>query len=181
MSASIIQGSEPFHYQRASLPAKKLVVFASDHIGFDLKSSLIRFLQNTAAGEGWDILDVGPHDTNRCDYPDYAKLAAEKVLEKKHSQYEMRLGVLICGTGIGISIAANKGQGVRCALCHDQYTAVMARKHNDANIIAMGSRTTGPDVANEMVAAFLSTPFEGQHHVLRLSKLHALEGCRYSQ
>ncbi|KAI8588997.1 ribose/galactose isomerase [Geranomyces variabilis] len=168
------------HQRASSASAKNLVVFASDHIGLDLKNALIRFLQAAPAGEGWDIVDLGPHDADRCDYPDYAKLVAEAVLDNK-KPYEKRLGVLICGTGIGMSIAANKGQGIRCALCHDQYTAEMARKHNDANILALGSRTTGADVAGAIVAAFLGTAFEGEHHSARLDKLHALEGCRYSQ
>ncbi|KAJ3156663.1 hypothetical protein HDU86_003887 [Geranomyces michiganensis] len=172
--------SSPVLHQRASsAPARNLVIFASDHIGLDLKNALIRFLQTAPAGEGWDIADMGPHTADRCDYPDYAKLVAEAVLDKK-KPYERRLGILICGSGIGMSIAANKGQGIRCALCHDQYTAEMARRHNDANILALGARTTGADVAGAMVATFLATSFDGEHHSARLGKLHALEGCRYS-
>ncbi|KAI8816013.1 putative ribose-5-phosphate isomerase B [Fimicolochytrium jonesii] len=168
----------------SSIPAKNLLIIASDHIGIDLKKTIREFLTNDRAGEGWDVLDVGPHDAARCDYPDYARLAAEAVLSKDKpsptSSYTTRLGVLICGTGIGMSIAANKGQGIRCALCHDQYTATMARQHNDANMLALGCRTTGADVAKGIVASFLGTRFEAEHHVERLRKLHALEGVRYS-
>jgi ribose 5-phosphate isomerase B len=107
------------------------------------------------------------------DYPDYAKLVAEKVLEKTDGPRPV--GILVCGSGIGISIAANKIKGIRCALCHDHYTSLMTRKHNDANILALGGRTTGVEVAKDIVDVFLNTAFEGNQHAVRVAKIHRLE------
>ncbi|KAJ3055253.1 hypothetical protein HK097_011054 [Rhizophlyctis rosea] len=176
---------------RSSESTKKLLVLGSDHVGAVMKRELSDFLKGPA-GDGWDILDVGASANGgwhfgklivqlvtQVDYPDYGAAAANAVLDQSGT-YEQRLGIVICGSGIGISIAANKIKGIRCALCHDHYTALMARKHNDANILALGARTTGLDVAKDMVSVFLSTPFDGAHHSIRLNKLHELEGCSYA-
>ncbi|KAI9011332.1 hypothetical protein BC832DRAFT_590569 [Gaertneriomyces semiglobifer] len=158
-----------------------LVVLGSDHIGLDLKKNIIDYLSRES--EQWEgsytLLDVGVQEATRCDYPDYAKAAADAILANPDGKYESKLGILVCGSGIGISIAANKVRGIRCALVHDHYTAVMARKHNDANMIAVGARTIGPDVALDIVKTFLQTPYDGAHHTERLKKLHDIEGCCY--
>ncbi|KAI9098766.1 putative ribose-5-phosphate isomerase B [Phlyctochytrium arcticum] len=178
-----------FRKYNTSKDNKRQVVLASDHAGVEMKANIVQFLTSNPAGEGWDIVDVGPHVAERCDYPDYAKIAADEILSdsKQYGKlmsfpafYEHKTGILICGTGIGISIAANKIKGIRAALCHDHFTAKLCREHNDANILAIGARTTGPDVATEMVATFLSTKFAGQRHAGRLDKLHKLEGCSYN-
>ena len=142
------------------------VIIGSDHAGFPLKEIVKKYL----IGKGYSVDDKGVLKEERCDYPDYAELVARDVVKTG------KKGILVCGSGIGISIAANKINGVRCALCHDHYTATMCRKHNDANIIAFGARVIGSDVAIEMVEAFLHTEFEGMHHVARVEKIHKLEG-----
>ncbi|KAL7716493.1 Ribose-5-phosphate isomerase B [Entamoeba marina] len=112
---------------------------------------------------------MGTLTGDRCDYPDFAEKVAKEVVATGLK------GILVCGSGIGISIAANKVNGVRCALCHDHYTAQMCRKHNDANIIAFGARVIGSDVAIDMVDVFLSTNFDGAQHTARVAKIHELE------
>eukprot|EP00742_Colponemidia_sp_Colp-10_P002450 GILJ01002612.1.p1 GENE.GILJ01002612.1~~GILJ01002612.1.p1 ORF type:complete len:150 (+),score=15.80 GILJ01002612.1:42-491(+) len=141
------------------------VVIGSDHGAFELKQAMVAHLQSL----GKEVIDVGTHDGSRCDYPDIASLVCKEVLEKTIP------GILLCGTGIGISIAANKHQNIRCALCHDHYTAKLCRQHNDANVLAIGGRTCGIEVAKEMVETFLSTPFEGDRHASRLAKIAAIE------
>ena len=141
------------------------VVIGSDHAGFPLKEIVKKHL----ISKGYQVEDKGIHKEERCDYPDYAELVANEVVQTG------KKGILVCGSGIGISIAANKIHGIRCALCHDHYTATMCRKHNDANIIAFGARVIGSDVAIEMVEAFLNTEFEGMHHTARVEKIHKLE------
>ncbi|WP_035586682.1 ribose 5-phosphate isomerase B [Hippea jasoniae] len=142
-----------------------MVVIGSDHGGFFLKEEIKRFLEEL--GESFE--DVGTFSADSVDYPDIAKTVAKKVVENKS------IGILICGTGIGMSIAANKVKGIRCALCHDAYTAEFARRHNDANIIAFGGRTTGIEIAKQMVKIFLSTPFDGGRHLRRINKITELE------
>ena len=142
-----------------------MVVIGSDHGGFFLKEEIKRFLEEL----GKSFEDVGTFSADSVDYPDIAKTVAKKVVENKS------IGILICGTGIGMSIAANKVKGIRCALCHDAYTAEFARRHNDANIIAFGGRTTGVEIAKQMVKIFLSTPFDGGRHQRRINKITELE------
>ncbi|ORY07851.1 Ribose/galactose isomerase [Basidiobolus meristosporus CBS 931.73] len=147
----------------------------SDHAGFPLKKKLVDYLKETRSGDKFKVEDLGISDEEtKCDYPDYAAQVAKKVTEST-SDSEIRAGLLVCGTGIGMSIAANKVGGARCALCHDHYTAVLSRQHNDANILAVGSRSTGPDVAKEILDAFLDTEFLGQYHSVRIEKIHQLE------
>jgi ribose 5-phosphate isomerase B len=139
---------------------------ASDHAGFAVKGLVIELLE----ARGHDVVDMGPDSADRVDYPDYAEKVARAVARERESH-----GILICGTGIGMSIAANKIDGIRAAHCHDYYTAQMARAHNDANILCFGERVSGPGVIESMIDAFVSTPFEGGRHEGRVAKIMALE------
>jgi ribose 5-phosphate isomerase B len=138
------------------------VALAADHAGFELKNRLAQELRE----RGLEVLDLGTHDGSAVDYPDMAaRLAAALGEGRAHC------GVLVCGTGIGISIAANRHRHVRAALCHDVTTATMARLHNDANVLALGARVTGTAVAIDCLKAFLDTAFEGGRHRGRVDKL----------
>lgn len=142
----------------------KKFYIATDHAGYALKAFVKDFVQNL----GHEIVDLGPESADRVDYPDYAKKCATTVLEDEGS-----FGILICGTGIGISIAANKVAGIRAALCHDGYTAKLTRQHNDANILCFGERVVGKGVVEDMLEAFASTDFEGGRHAGRVAKIEA--------
>lgn len=143
-------------------PLVSIVALAADHAGFALKEALKTHL----AEEGVKVLDLGTHDEARVDYPDFAARLAEAV---RAGQAPM--GIAICGTGIGISIALNRHKGIRGALCHDVTTARLARLHNDANVLCLGARTTGQGTAADIVDAFLSAAFEGGRHAERVTKL----------
>ncbi len=143
------------------------IALGCDHGGFELKEYVKVYLENRG---DVDVLDLGTYSTESVDYPEYAARVAHAILEGKADR-----GILMCGTGIGISISANKFKGIRAALCHDGYTARMSRLHNNANILAMGGRTTGKEVATDMVRIWLETPFEGGRHQRRLDKIHAIE------
>ena len=136
------------------------VFLASDHAGFELKNEL----KEAIKGLGYEVVDLGTNDKNSVDYPDYAHLLASKLEPNCY-------GVLVCGTGIGISIAANRHENVRCALCHDEFTARLAREHNDANVIAFGARVIGAGVAISALETFLKTEFEGGRHERRVKKI----------
>ncbi len=138
---------------------------ATDHAGYELKE----FTKEIVKKLGHDIIDLGPNSADRVDYPDFAKKCANAVLSDKGS-----FGILICGTGIGISISANKVAGIRAALCHDAYTATMCRAHNNANILAFGERVVGKGVVESIIEAFCNTEFEGGRHATRVNKI---EGC----
>jgi ribose 5-phosphate isomerase B len=138
------------------------ILIASDHAGFELKALLV----GHARDKGHEVLDLGTTSPASVDYPDFAHLLAHRLLAG-----EGILGVLICGTGIGMAIAANRHRGVRAALCHDAFTAELARRHNDANVLCMGGRTTGPGVAVQILDIFLATPFEGGRHRRRVDKI----------
>jgi len=142
-----------------------MIFIGSDHGGFELKERIKEFLKE----KNIEFEDMGCFNAESVDYPDIAKSVALKVASSNSK------GILICGTGIGMSIAANKIKGVRCALCHDAYTAEFARRHNDANIIAFGGRTTGVEVAKQMVEIFLKTPFDGGRHERRVKKIIEME------
>jgi ribose 5-phosphate isomerase B len=142
-----------------SLP---VIAVASDHGGFDLKTILAAELTRL----GHPVLDLGTHSAESVDYPDYARRMAAAIGEGRAS-----LGVLLCGTGIGISIAANRFPAIRAALVHDAFGARLARQHNDANVICMGGRTTGPDLAKDCLQIFLNTAFEGGRHARRVAKM----------
>ncbi len=143
------------------MPSERIAI-ASDHAGFELKSSLKDWL----AGQGIEVLDLGTHGPESVDYPDFGDAMAEAVRSGRATR-----GILVCGSGIGISIAANRHRAVRCALCHDVTSARLARLHNDANVIALGARVIGADVARDCVSAFLSTTFEGGRHQRRIDKM----------
>jgi ribose 5-phosphate isomerase B len=138
------------------------IAVASDHAGFDLKEILIRDLQEA----GYDVLDLGTHSTASVDYPDFGKAMADAIAAGRAGR-----GVLVCGTGIGISIAANRNPKVRAAVVHDVTSARLAREHNDANVVAFGQRLIGVETAREALRVFLKTPFEGGRHVARVAKL----------
>ena len=139
---------------------------ACDHGGFELKEELKAFLKST----GVEPVDMGSFNEESVDYPDFGVLVAEKV-----SRGELERGILICGTGIGMSIVANKFPGVRAALANDLYSARCSREHNDANILVIGGRLIGREVAREIVKVWLSTPFAGGRHQQRIDKIKALE------
>ncbi len=142
------------------------VALGADHAGWELKEVLKAWL----LGSGRQVVDVGTDSTESVDYPDYASQLAEAVVEAKADR-----GVLVCGTGIGMSMAANKFPGIRAALCNDAFSARMSREHNDANVLALGSRLTGPEAAVEILRVWLEADFAGGRHARRLAKLATLE------
>uniref|UniRef100_A0A7C5ZD39 Ribose 5-phosphate isomerase B n=1 Tax=Caldicellulosiruptor owensensis TaxID=55205 RepID=A0A7C5ZD39_9FIRM len=142
------------------------IAIGSDHAGFSLKEAIKKHLET----RGIEYKDFGTYSPESCDYPDIAK---EVAITLKNGEFEF--GILICGTGIGISIAANKVKGIRAALCHDTFSAKAARAHNNANILAMGARVIGEGLACEIVDAFLSSTFEGGRHQRRVDKIHLIE------
>jgi len=144
------------------------IAVASDHAGFDLKQVIVAHLR--ARFDEARVLDLGPPDVGRVDYPEYAARLARAVVGG-----QAELGIVVCGSGIGVSIAANKVPGARAALCHDDYTARMARAHNDAQILCLGSRVIGESVALSAVDAFLGATFEGGRHADRVALLAALD------
>ncbi|WP_294378026.1 ribose 5-phosphate isomerase B [uncultured Clostridium sp.] len=142
------------------------IAIGCDHGGFELKNEIIKYLES----EKYEIKDFGTYSTESCDYPDIAQPVAEAVAAK-----EFDFGILICGTGIGIGIAANKVPGIRAALCSDTFSAHATREHNDANILTMGQRVVGPGLAIDIVKTFLSSKFEGGRHINRINKINAIE------
>ncbi len=138
------------------------IAVASDHAGFDLKEILKRDLQEA----GYAVLDLGTNSTASVDYPDFGKAMGEAIASGKADK-----GVLVCGSGIGISIAANRNPKVRAALAHDAVSARLSREHNDANVVAFGQRLIEAEVAREALKVFLQTPFEGGRHAGRVAKL----------
>lgn len=142
--------------------SKEIIALAGDHGGYDLKE----ILKSSLIEDGFDVLDLGCFGPESVDYPDYAHALAGAIKENKAAR-----GVLVCGSGIGISIAANRHAHIRAALVHDRLTAELCRKHNDANVIVMGGRVIGPDVAKDCLTAFLNTAFEGGRHQRRIDKL----------
>ncbi|ASW44065.1 ribose 5-phosphate isomerase B [Clostridium isatidis] len=142
------------------------IALGSDHGGFELKETIKKFLLT----EGYEIKDFGSNSTESCDYPDYALPVAEAVAKK-----EFDFGILVCGTGIGISIAANKVPGIRAALCSDTFSAHATREHNDANILTLGQRVVGEGLALDIVKTFLNTEFQGDRHQKRIDKITEIE------
>jgi ribose 5-phosphate isomerase B len=138
------------------------IAVASDHAGFDLKEILKQDLQ----AAGFAVLDLGTNSTASVDYPDFGKAMGEAIASGKAEK-----GVLVCGSGIGISIAANRNPAVRAVLAHDATSARLSREHNDANVVAFGQRMTGIEVAREALKVFLQTAFEGGRHAGRVAKL----------
>jgi len=134
----------------------------TDHAGFEVKPFVIEYLQK----KGIEVEDLGCYSSESVDYPDYAHKVAKAVLENEGSK-----GILICGSGIGMSLAANKHKGIRAALCHDYYTASMARKHNDANILCFGARIVGKGEIESILEGWLNSEFEGGRHQRRVEKI----------
>ena len=133
-----------------------------DHAGFDVAKTIISFLNDS----GYEVDNQGCHSSESVDYPIFGKKVAQSILEGKVDR-----GIIICGTGIGISIAANREPSVRAALVHDELTAMMARAHNDANVMAIGARVTNQEIARNCLKTFFSTSFEGGRHIKRVAKL----------
>lgn len=136
------------------------IYIASDHGGFNLKTFLVDHLKS----KGHDVHDLGPSDPSSCDYPVKAQAVTDALLKNDEA-----LGILVCGTGIGMSMAANRIPGIRAAVCTNEFHAAYSRAHNNANIICLGERVTGPGIAANMVDIFLSTAFEGGRHLRRVS------------
>lgn len=144
-----------------------MIALGSDHGGFELKQVVIKYLEE----KGIEYKDFGTYDLNSCDYPIYGQKAAEAV-----ASGECEKGIVICTTGIGISIVANKVKGVRCALCSEPHSARLTREHNDANVLAMGGALIGNEMALDIVETFLNTEFSGlEKHVRRISEITEME------
>lgn len=139
---------------------------ASDHVGFELKPIIVDYLKEL----GYEVDDFGPQSSERTDYPKYGKRVADSVVTK-----EVDLGILICGTGVGISIAANKVKGIRAVVCSEPYTASLSKKHNNTNILAFGSRVIGSELAKMIVKEWLEAEFEGGRHGNRVNMIGNIE------
>jgi len=148
--------------QKQKQKQKQIVAIASDHGGYEIKTALKEELSSL----GYAALDLGTYGPDSVDYPDFAHALADAVTQGK-----ARCGVLICGSGIGVSITANRHFGIRAALCHNAETARLSRQHNDANVLAMGGRIISMDVARECLRVFLETEFEGGRHARRIAKI----------
>lgn len=142
------------------------IALGSDHGGYALKLDIIKLLES----KGYEYKDFGCYSAESCDYPDFGEAAARAVASGEYDR-----GIVICTTGIGISIAANKVKGIRCAHCADSLEAEMCRRHNDANMLAMGAGFTGKNLAERMVEVFLTTEFEGGRHARRVNKMNAIQ------
>ncbi len=142
--------------------SKNTIALAADHAGYELKDLLKQDLE----AAGYEVLDLGTNGPDSVDYPDFGKLLAETIAGRRAGR-----GVVVCGTGIGISIAANRNPAVRAALCHDETSARLAREHNDANVLALGARLIGTEVARDCLKAFLQTEFAAGRHSGRVAKL----------
>lgn len=143
-----------------------MIAIASDHGGYTLRAEIAAYLEQA----GIAYTDLGCPGADRCDYPDYAVAACRAVAEKRADR-----AILVCSTGIGMSMAANKIKGIRAALCGDSYSARYTRRHNDANVLCLGALVTGPGLALEIVDVFLNTAFEGGRHQIRIDKIMKLE------
>ena len=142
------------------------ISIGSDHGAFAMKEHLKQYLTE----QGHQVVDCGTYSTDSCDYADFGKPAAQLV-----ASGDCDRGIVMCTTGVGISIAANKVRGIRCALCSEPYSAEMTRRHNDANMLAMGGALIGPNMAERIVDVFLGTEFEGGRHARRVGKIMAIE------
>jgi ribose 5-phosphate isomerase B len=142
------------------------IAIGSDHAGFNLKMEIIKHLEE----KGYEVKDYGTYKKESCDYSDFGNAVAEAVVSSEADK-----GIIVCGTGIGISIAANKVPGIRAAHCTDTFTARSCRQHNDANILALGERVTGVGLALDIVDSFLTSDFEGGRHATRVNKISEIE------
>ncbi len=143
-----------------------MIALASDHVGLPLKKTMMELLEE----KGLAYRDYGTYSSERCDYPVYGAAAAKAV-----ASGECDRGIVICGTGVGISLAANKIRGIRCVVCSEPYSAKLSRLHNDTNMLAMGSRVVGEDLARMIASVWLETPFEGGRHQRRIDEIAELE------
>ena len=143
-----------------------MIALASDHVGIELKKRIMAYLDELKL----EYKDYGTYDTQRCNYPEYAFRAATAV-----ASGECERGILFCGTGVGISIAANKVKGIRCVCCSEPYSALLSRQHNDTNMLAMGSRVVGLDLAKMIVQNWLSGEYEGGRHAVRVEQIANIE------
>lgn len=141
------------------------IAIASDHAGYPLKTSILAFLES----QGYEVLDLGTNSTESCDYPVFGEKLGRAV-----AAGTVERGILICGTGVGIGIAANKVPGVRCVTCSDVYTAEMSREHNDANVLSLGARVIGLGLAEKIVKTWLETEFIGDRHARRVAMLNQI-------
>ncbi|MEL7150353.1 MAG: ribose 5-phosphate isomerase B [Pseudomonadota bacterium] len=148
------------------MAASKRIVLSSDHAAIELRQRVVAHLKE----HGWEPVDIGPTDAVSTPYPEHGAAAAKRV-----ASGECHLGIIFCGTGQGIMMAANKVQGIRCGVCSDVFSARMIRAHNNANMLALGARVVGEGLALEIVDAFLSTAFEGGRHATRVDMITALE------
>jgi len=148
------------------------IAIGNDHVAVEMKKHIISYLK----GKGYEIINFGTDSDERVDYPVYGKRVADAV-----SSGECDLGILICGTGIGISLAANKVKGIRAAVCSEPYSAALTRRHNNANIIAFGARVVGSAVAESIVDAFLEAEFEGERHARRVDMIRDIENGTYKE
>ena len=144
----------------------KKIVLGADHGGFELKNQIAAHLSSL----GYDVIDVGTNSSDSCDYPVFASRACQKV-----QSGEAELGILVCGTGIGMSMAANKHKGIRAACCSDTFSARLTRLHNNANVLCIGARVVGTGLALDLVNEFVGAEFEGDRHVRRLSLVEDIE------
>ena len=143
-----------------------MIYIGSDHGGFELKNQILSYVKDELKKQ---IEDIGCFNKESVDYPDIAEQVCKKVNQNNG------IGILVCGTGIGMSMAANKINGIRCALCSEEYSATMTRKHNDANVLALGGRVIGVELGRSIVSAFLTIEFESGRHQRRIDKIMALE------
>lgn len=143
-----------------------MIALGSDHVGIELKRVIMQYLEE----KGLAYKDFGTFDTERCNYPEYALKAANAVVSG-----ECNKGILCCGTGIGISIAANKVKGIRCVVCSEPYSALLSRQHNNTNMLAMGSRVVGGDLAKMIVEQWLTGVYEGGRHQVRVDQMKEIE------
>jgi RpiB/LacA/LacB family sugar-phosphate isomerase len=154
-------------YDQGSGGCRMRIVIGSDHAGFELKKFVSRLLEE----ENLAVIDIGSYNTDPVDYPDYAEAIGLAILEGRADR-----GVIICGSGVGASVAANKLPGIRAGLCHDTYSARQGVEHDDMNVLALGARVIGPELARELVLAYVRANFTGEErHRRRLAKIQALE------
>jgi RpiB/LacA/LacB family sugar-phosphate isomerase len=148
----------------------KPIALAADHAGFELKEKMALYLE----AKGFEVMDLGTHDQEPVDYPDFARAIAKVLQEEKAER-----GIIICGSGVGACVAANKMANIRAGLCHDTYSAHQGVEHDDINVLCLGARVIGEELAQELVSAFLAATFTGQErHLRRLAKIKAMEKSR---
>ncbi|KCZ87778.1 ribose 5-phosphate isomerase B [Hyphomonas jannaschiana] len=149
------------------MSTNKRIVVSSDHADIELRKTIAAHV----AARGWDVIDIGPMTSESTHYPIHGEAAAQKV-----ASGECQLGIIVCGTGQGIMMAANKVKGIRCGVCSDTFSARMIRQHNDANMLSLGARVIGEGLALDIVDAFLTAEFEGGRHGTRVDMIKAIEG-----